>query len=111
MIIYYFQILFLLLAGLLFAHSNRNSKRMMEFSLFFLMFFIMAFRDVTVGVDTETYSDMYKDACQYPLVQLMEIGTYKDEFLFFILMKFCSLLFLSVCVFFPFLFFFCKIPF
>ena len=91
MFVYYSQILFLLLAGVLFGGTNKNSKRMMAFCLFFLMFFVMAFRDISVGVDTETYSDMFKDACRYPLNQLMEMGTYKEEFLFFVLMKFCSL--------------------
>ena len=33
---------------------------MTGYSLFFIMFFVMAFRDLSVGVDTYSYSEMYK---------------------------------------------------
>ena len=90
MTVYFFQLLFLGLAGLLFHKKGRSNKRMMGLSLFFLLFTLMAFRDISVGVDTNSYSYIFKDICRQDYSHLLHNETYRYEMIFALFMKVIS---------------------
>ena len=93
MIAYYLQILFLLLAGLFFRGRKKKQKGLMAFSLFLVLFSLMAFRGISVGVDTHSYYMMFKDISKQTYSHLLFSEEYRYEIVFALFMKTSSLFF------------------
>lgn len=59
MIYYYLQLFLILCASLILLTNIKNKKKIYICLYFFIIFFLMAFRDTSIGTDTEVYSNIF----------------------------------------------------
>lgn len=93
MFIYIIQISLLLFVGLFTNPYRKDSLKTYKLLFFVLSFFVMAFRDLSVGVDTLSYSFIYQEISSRTFSQLLYSNIYQHEILFKLLVKLSSVIY------------------
>lgn len=92
MIVYVVLIVYVLLIGLFYSQNVKHNKKIFCFMLFIALFFIMANRDLSVGVDSLSYYRIYLNVERAKWSQILNYKPYYPLMEFIIIMKICSII-------------------